>query len=77
MTGSEKEEGDKKEEEEEVEGEKLKIGLEDHTRPLHTNGRDERRGGIEACVGNTPLIRIGSLSRETGCEILGKVEVSS
>ncbi len=25
-------------------------------------------------VGNTPLLRIGSLSRETGCEILGKAE---
>lgn len=30
--------------------------------------------GFEAAVGNTPLIRIKSLSEETGCEILGKAE---
>lgn len=36
----------------------------------------ERRKGIEECVGNTPMVRIGSLSRETGCEIWAKVEVS-
>ena len=30
--------------------------------------------GFEASVGNTPLIRINSLSEETGCEILGKAE---
>lgn len=32
--------------------------------------------GIEGCIGNTPLIRIKSLSEETGCEILAKTEVS-
>jgi cysteine synthase A len=32
-----------------------------------------KHGLIEA-IGNTPLIRIESLSRETGCEILGKAE---
>lgn len=31
--------------------------------------------GIEACVGNTPLFRIRSLSEETGCEIFAKAEV--
>lgn len=31
--------------------------------------------GIESTIGNTPLIRIKSLSEETGCEILGKAEV--
>ena len=31
--------------------------------------------GIESTIGNTPLIRIRSLSEETGCEILGKAEV--
>lgn len=31
--------------------------------------------GIEACVGNTPLFRIKSLSEETGCEIFAKAEV--
>ncbi|KAI1968954.1 Cysteine synthase 2 [Ophidiomyces ophidiicola] len=30
--------------------------------------------GIEGCIGNTPLIRIKSLSEATGCEILGKAE---
>jgi cysteine synthase len=34
---------------------------------------DIKRGFIEA-VGNTPLIRLNSLSDETGCEILGKAE---
>jgi cysteine synthase len=32
-----------------------------------------RKGFVEA-VGNTPLIRLEGLSRETGCEILGKAE---
>jgi cysteine synthase A len=32
-----------------------------------------RRGFVDA-VGNTPLIRLESLSRETGCEILAKAE---
>jgi cysteine synthase len=32
------------------------------------------RGGFVDAVGNTPLIRLGGLSRETGCEILGKAE---
>lgn len=31
--------------------------------------------GIEACIGNTPLFRIKSLSEETGCEMLAKAEV--
>lgn len=30
--------------------------------------------GIEACIGNTPLFKIKSLSDETGCEILAKAE---
>ncbi|MDF3818636.1 cysteine synthase A [Leptospira sp. 96542] len=30
--------------------------------------------GFEDSIGNTPLIRINSLSDETGCEILGKAE---
>ncbi|KAF2234520.1 PALP-domain-containing protein [Viridothelium virens] len=30
--------------------------------------------GIEGCIGNTPLVRIKSLSEETGCEILAKAE---
>jgi cysteine synthase A len=34
----------------------------------------EIRNGFIATIGNTPLIRIRSLSEETGCEILGKAE---
>ncbi|KAL9105514.1 MAG: hypothetical protein Q9187_008698, partial [Circinaria calcarea] len=30
--------------------------------------------GIEGTIGNTPLVRIKSLSEATGCEILGKAE---
>jgi len=26
------------------------------------------------CIGNTPLIRLNSLSEQSGCEILGKAE---
>jgi len=32
--------------------------------------------GIEGCIGDTPLIKIKSLSEYTGCEILVKAEVS-
>ncbi|TGL25856.1 cysteine synthase A [Leptospira levettii] len=32
------------------------------------------RNGFIGTIGNTPLIRINSLSDETGCEILGKAE---
>lgn len=39
-------------------------------------GKGKKRGGLEDTVGNTPMIRIGSLSEETGCEVWGKVEVS-
>jgi cysteine synthase len=31
-------------------------------------------GSLWDCVGNTPLLRISSLSQRTGCEILGKAE---
>jgi len=31
-------------------------------------------GGLEAAIGNTPLIRLRRASEETGCEILGKAE---
>lgn len=34
----------------------------------------EIRNGFIETIGNTPLIRIRSLSEETGCEILGKAE---
>jgi len=32
------------------------------------------RAGFVDAVGNTPLLRLAGLSRETGCEILGKAE---
>src|SRR3954462_4466099 len=32
------------------------------------------RNGFAAAIGNTPLIRLNSLSAQTGCEILGKAE---
>ena len=35
----------------------------------------EMREGFAGAVGNTPLIRLAKLSRETGCEILGKAEL--
>ena len=34
----------------------------------------EIRDGFAGAVGNTPLVRLAALSRETGCEILGKAE---
>jgi cysteine synthase len=34
----------------------------------------EIREGFIGAIGNTPLIRLDRLSRETGCEILGKAE---
>jgi cysteine synthase A len=33
------------------------------------------KDGIEGCIGDTPLIKIKSLSEVTGCEILAKAEV--
>lgn len=35
---------------------------------------DDIKDGISSAIGNTPLIRIKSLSDATGCEILGKAE---
>lgn len=40
---------------------------------LRINSR-KHRSGILGAIGNTPLIRINSLSDATGCEILGKAE---
>lgn len=49
------------------------INLEDHEK----NGPAtmDVPEGIEACIGNTPLFKIKSLSSETGCDILAKAEV--
>ncbi|CAN6307520.1 unnamed protein product [Urochloa humidicola] len=43
-------------------------------RPSRAGGRRTRRKGLVEAIGNTPLIRINSLSDATGCEILGKAE---
>lgn len=37
--------------------------------------KEDIRNGLEECIGNTPLVRIKSLSAATGCDILGKAEV--
>jgi cysteine synthase A len=39
------------------------------------NGAGSIKEGIEGCIGDTPLIKIKSLSDYTGCEILAKAEV--
>jgi hypothetical protein len=36
---------------------------------------DDVKEGIEGCIGNTPLIKIKSLSEFTGCDIFAKAEV--
>ena len=52
------------------------IDLEDHEKEDGSpDFAPEIRDGIEACVGETPLIKIKSLSEETGCDILAKAEV--
>ncbi|KAL8998593.1 MAG: hypothetical protein Q9188_006068 [Gyalolechia gomerana] len=53
-----------------------RIDLEDHTKIRASDKPDhvEIAEGIEACIGNTPLFRIKSLSEETGCDILAKAE---
>jgi cysteine synthase A len=38
-------------------------------------GAGSIKEGIEGCIGDTPLIKIKSLSDYTGCEILAKAEV--
>ncbi|KAF2013202.1 PALP-domain-containing protein [Aaosphaeria arxii CBS 175.79] len=45
--------------------------VKDHEGSAEHDGIKE---GIEGCIGNTPLIKIKSLSEATGCEILAKAE---
>lgn len=40
----------------------------------YNNSSSKVKNGIIQAIGNTPLIRIHSLSQATGCEILGKAE---
>ncbi|KAF2772066.1 PALP-domain-containing protein [Teratosphaeria nubilosa] len=55
------------------------IGLEDgaaaddQRRDRHEDG-DEVPVGVDGLIGNTPLIKLESLSKATGCEILAKCE---
>jgi cysteine synthase A len=42
--------------------------------PLRVFRNDVQRHGIDALVGNTPLVHLRALSRATGCTILGKAE---
>lgn len=52
------------------------IHLEDHEALNYEDAKaSDVPVGIEACIGNTPLFKIKSLSEATGCEILGKAEV--
>lgn len=39
------------------------------TRSSRSSGRRTRRKGLVEAIGNTPLIRINSLSDATGCEV--------
>ena len=50
------------------------IDLEDHEKDGQALAKIP--DGIEACIGNTPLFKLKSLSDESGCEILAKAEVS-
>ena len=52
----------------------LKKNIEDISQALQKGAGDVKQG-IEGCIGNTPLIKIKSLSEATGCEILAKAEV--
>ena len=55
-----------------------KVDLQDHTRSGAAGTRvSDIPQGIEACIGNTPLFKINSLSDATGCDILGKAEVQT
>ncbi|XP_043689003.1 cysteine synthase 2 [Telopea speciosissima] len=44
------------------------------SRRTHSHHLSNIRDGLIGTIGNTPLIRINSLSEATGCEILGKAE---
>lgn len=55
------------------------VKLEDHSKDKphptnHAPATYEIKTGIEGTIGNTPLIRIKSLSDATGCDILAKAE---
>jgi cysteine synthase len=41
---------------------------------MQGSGKQDVKQGVLGCIGNTPLMRIQSLSDATGCEILAKAE---
>ncbi|KAM7492779.1 hypothetical protein LguiA_035700 [Lonicera macranthoides] len=45
-----------------------------HKSPIINYNNKQLKNGLIEAIGNTPLIRINSLSEATGCEILGKAE---
>lgn len=52
------------------------IALEDHESEASSDTEcTNELEGIEACIGNTPLFKIKSLSEATGCDIFAKAEV--
>ena len=53
----------------------LKDEEEEEKKEVSNSSHFAVREGIEGAVGNTPLIRIKSLSDATGCDIFGKAEV--
>ena len=55
------------------------LQLEDHETnpPVHGHGDGLAADGIEACIGNTPLIKIQSLSEATGRTILARPSSST
>jgi cysteine synthase A len=50
------------------------VELEDHEEEENEGDYRPVADGIEGCIGNTPLIKIRSLSEATGCTILAKAE---
>ena len=52
------------------------VQLKDNTKRKDLS-QEDIPDGIEACIGNTPLFRIRSLSEATSCEIFAKAEVNS
>lgn len=52
------------------------LDLQDNTnRSVKNTAESTIALGIEGCIGNTPLLKIKSLSEATGCNILAKAEV--
>lgn len=51
------------------------VETEEERKELREELYEEIVDGIEGCIGNTPLLRIKSLSEATGCDILAKAEV--